>query len=95
MSIFMCEFLRDKEGHEIDVVIEHGTSLHAIEIKSGQTVPSDALKGIHYWKSRLEPPKTVHSWLVYGGDRLQKRSSATYVPWTKIHTLIKHVVPVT
>jgi predicted AAA+ superfamily ATPase len=30
-------FWRDNVGHEIDVIIDHGTSLYPVEIKSGQT----------------------------------------------------------
>ncbi len=33
-------FLRDKEGHEIDAIVDSGKVLHAIEAKSGQTIPS-------------------------------------------------------
>jgi hypothetical protein len=65
--------LRHKEGHEIDAIVESGNVLHAIEAKSGQTIPSDAFKGLDFWRPKLQPGKTSRSWLVYGGDSVQNR----------------------
>lgn len=42
-------FWRDRAGLEIDVIAEHGESLQPIEIKSGATVASDFMTGLHRW----------------------------------------------
>ena len=81
-------FLRDKEGHEIDAIIESGPALHAIEIKSGQTVPSDAFKGLDFWCPKFPPNLTVRPWLVYGGDSRQPRKNATVLPWNHLSPLL-------
>lgn len=41
-------FWRDVSGHEIDLVIDEGTSLFPIEIKSSQTFNSDFTKELSY-----------------------------------------------
>ena len=47
-------FLRDKQGHELDAVIELGTEhLLGIEIKSGATIASDFFNGLEYWRCLL------------------------------------------
>ncbi len=84
-------FLRDKEGHEIDAIIECGNVLQVIEAKSGQTVPSDAFKGLDFWQPKLQPGKTTRSWLVYGGDTAQHRQNATVLPWHGLAPLLREL----
>ncbi len=84
-------FLRDKEGHEIDAIVESGNILHAIEAKSGQTIPSDAFKGLDFWRPKLLPGKTSRSWLVYGGDTAQHRETVTVLPWLGLTPLLKEL----
>lgn len=84
-------FLRDKEGHEIDAVLENGQILHAIEAKSGQTIPSDAFKGLEFWRSKLSPKNTSRSWLIYGGDRIQTRENVTVLPWSNLSSLLQEI----
>ena len=43
-------YFRDSSGYEIDVIINDGTELKAIEIKSGATVSGDYFKNLHFWK---------------------------------------------
>jgi predicted AAA+ superfamily ATPase len=80
-------FWRDKEGHEVDAVVESGTTWHAIEIKAGRTVATDFFDGLDFWR-RQSPGATVRPWLVYGGDSAQTRERGTVVPWTEIGTLL-------
>lgn len=84
-------FLRDKEGHEVDAVVEGAGDFHLIEIKSGQTVPADALAGIQYWRTRLESKKKVRSWLVHGGTSAQNRAAAAILPWQTLAPLIEEI----
>ena len=44
-----CYFWRDKNGNEIDCLIDKGESLLPIEIKSGCTVTQDYFKGTDYF----------------------------------------------
>ena len=78
-------FWRDRSGHEVDLLIEHGAVLSPLEIKSGQTVNPDYFKGLDFWR-RLAGDSTGPAWLIYGGNRRQKRSDVTVVPWKGLHS---------
>lgn len=45
-------YFRDKEGHEIDVLIEHAQKLYPIEIKMKQSVTVDDIRGLVYARKR-------------------------------------------
>jgi hypothetical protein len=80
-------FLRDKEGHEVDLVIETAPKiLQAVAIKSGATVAGDFFTGLDYWGSKLAGQSLI-PWLVYGGESPQKRSKGTVLPWSGIDPL--------
>ena len=83
-------FLRDKEGHEVDAVVQHAGRLHAIEIKSGQTVASDFFDNLDHWRHHLTEAAFT-PWLVYGGDHPQSRDRATVIPWSQIGTLTQNL----
>ena len=76
-------FWRDRSGHEVDLIIDHGTSLSALEIKSGQTINKDYFRGLEFWH-KLAGETAGQSWLVYGGDNRQIRSNVTVLPWHEI-----------
>jgi len=81
-------FLRDKEGHEVDIVAETAPQvIQGVEIKSGATVAGDFFAGLEYWKSKLAG-QMFQPWLVYGGDAPQKRSRGTVLPWQDIGPLL-------
>ena len=80
-------FWRDKEGHEVDAVVERGATWHAIEIKAGRTVAADFFDGLDFWR-RQSPGARIRPWLVYGGDAAQTRDRATVVPWQEIGKLV-------
>ena len=75
-------FWRDNTGHEIDLLEETGQTLHAWEIKAGETVQSDWVKGLN-WFQNLSGPDTK-STLVYGGDRSSSRMGIPVRSWRKL-----------
>jgi uncharacterized protein len=84
-------FLRDKEGHELDAIIETApNTLQAVEAKSGETVASDAFSGLDYWRSHLAG-KTLVPWFVHGGTAFQQREKASVLPWTDLSPLISAI----
>ena len=84
-------FLRDKEGHEIDALIETGPdTFHALEIKSGETIASDFFTGLDYWRAKLTR-QTITPWLIHGGTALQHREKATVLPWNDLSPLIEKI----
>ncbi len=71
-------FWRDKNGHEIDFLID-GTQTKLIEVKSSSTINSDYFKNINYYhkiSGQME-----RSFLIYSGDQKQERQSTTILPW--------------
>jgi len=60
-------FWRDRTGHEVDVVIDAGTELIPLEIKSGATVISSFFDGLRFF-CRLGAPASSGGLLVHGGS---------------------------
>lgn len=78
-------YWRDNTGNEIDLLIKPDNVRIPIEIKSGQTINNDFLKGLKFWQKLT---KTEGGFLVYAGDTAQKRSqSITIVPVHKMNMI--------
>lgn len=43
-------FWSDQSSHEVDLLIDRGTSLTAVEIKSGQTIQPNFFRGLTYFE---------------------------------------------
>lgn len=76
-------FWRDSAGHEIDVLIEQGRELVPVEIKSAETMASDSLAGIRFWR-RLVQSSDSPAALVYAGDRSFRREGVTIYCWSDL-----------
>jgi uncharacterized protein len=70
-------YLRDKEGHEIDLIIEIENQLHPIEIKSSSSFKEDYLSNINYYKNKLKNIKT--SGVVMNADFSYQAKSDVFV----------------
>lgn len=73
-------FWRDARGHEIDLVVERGAAQILLEVKSGQTLTRDHLRGIRYLRKLAGDPALAAA-LVYGGDRSERREDTQIIPW--------------
>ena len=69
-------YWRDKTGHEIDVIVDNGTTLLPIEIKAGKTIHQDFFKNYLYWKNLSG---AENGYLIYAGDNQQSRSNGIEV----------------
>lgn len=76
-------FWRDAGGIEVDLVVEDGTALHPVEIKSGATVADDFFDGIQRFRS-VAGKACGKALLVYGGEKRQNRDVAEVCPWKEI-----------
>ncbi len=77
-------FWRDKNGHEIDFLIDNGQT-KLIEVKSSATINSDYFKGINYYhKIGGDFSK---SFLIYSGEEKQYREKATILPWNLVNEI--------
>lgn len=82
---------REARGLEIDLLIEQGTALEVVEIKSGATLTSDYFKSLDRFRKRLKEAAaapTIHPHVVYGGTECQRRSNAHVWTWRDIHKLV-------
>lgn len=75
-------FWRDSNGNEVDVVIEQGTRLIPIEIKSGRTITREAFAGLKKWRA-LAGDAAAEPVLIYGGDGDYRQHDVNVVSWRK------------
>lgn len=73
-------FWRDATGHEIDILVDAGSRLIPVEVKSGQTVPPDAVAGLRWWTSIPSNPNSGGV-LVHGGTESFGLSGFRVRPW--------------
>lgn len=78
-------YFRDNVGNEVDLILDQGTQVIQIEIKSGQTVNRDFFKGIDYF-SKLNRD-ICRSIIVYGGDRTYEERNIAVTSWKNIGNL--------
>jgi predicted AAA+ superfamily ATPase len=79
-------FWRDSTGNEVDVLLEQGDRITPVEIKSGRTVNEEWFAGLRRWVA-LAGDIAHTPFLVYGGDKEQRRSGLTVLPWTGIEAI--------
>ena len=73
-------FWRDSNGIEIDLLIEKGGVLSAIEIKSGSTMKTDFFKNLHLWQN-ISSTSGDHITVVYGGDQSYLTKNGKLISW--------------
>lgn len=73
-------FWRDRQGHEVDLLVETGDRLQPIEIKAGATVHRDSFKGLRRWLE-LAGGSAANPALIYAGDQRQQRQGIAVRPW--------------
>ncbi|HOG91548.1 MAG TPA: ATP-binding protein [Smithella sp.] len=79
-------YWRDSKGLEVDLILENGDRLSAIEIKSGQTIAQDFFSSLKLW-GKLAGQADLPSWLIYGGDKALTNENISIVPWKNISKL--------
>ena len=77
-------FWSDQSSHEVDLLIDRGISLTAVEIKSGRTINPDFFRGLQYF-SKLAPGTTLA--LAYGGDTPQQRTELRVLTMNELDEL--------
>ncbi len=77
-------FWRDNIGTEVDLILERGQDIAAVEIKSGITVASDAFSNLQKWQKYATERghfSKIYPGLVYGGDAPFTRAGVDVLPW--------------
>lgn len=76
-------FWRDNVGNEVDVLIDSGQGLQALEIKSGSTFASDWTHGLKKWQ-KFAGDESIQPSLVYGGNPSYTREGFKVWGWQDI-----------
>ena len=84
-------FWRDRRGHEVDFLIDRGTTRFALEAKAGRTITSDWFSGLLYYGDLDEDCPPDHRFVVHGGTERQSRSAGGVVPWRAVSELARHI----
>jgi predicted AAA+ superfamily ATPase len=71
-------YFRDSVGLEVDVIIDKGPELIAVEIKSSQTFNSDFLKNLNKFRGFAGNTKSVLVYSGVGGQEVQKTKLINY-----------------
>ncbi len=82
-------YWRDHRGREVDLVVDRGRDLVAVEVKSAATLHSSFFEQLEYFSELAReavpaPAEGVRGVVAYGGDRRQERSAGLALPWTEI-----------
>ena len=82
-------FWRNNMGNEVDLIHVSAERRIPIEIKSGQTVSSDYLKGINYWH---KISGNMGGLVIYDGKTIQQRSNdISIIPLLEIATVFTKI----
>ncbi|MCY3554963.1 MAG: ATP-binding protein [Gemmatimonadetes bacterium] len=85
-DLHRLSFYRDRNGVEVDLIIEHPTHRTLVEVKSAETVSSNLFAGLQRVQKHLaESAHPDTAVVVYGGDQLQHLSSGWLIPWSGLH----------
>jgi hypothetical protein len=75
----------------VDLLIEQGRHLCAVEIKSGATVNKDFFKNLNQFSGRVAKTRkadTVSNFVVFGGENTQARPNAKVLSWRYVHGIM-------
>ncbi|MBD3366351.1 DUF4143 domain-containing protein [candidate division WWE3 bacterium] len=78
-------FFRDSSGNEVDLLLDKGSEITPIEIKSSATFNTEFLGGLRYFKGlESEQFKVGNGFVVYTGDMESDFSDNSLVNWRSI-----------
>ena len=81
-------FWRDKNGKEVDCIIDAAGKLYPIEIKSSHTKSLHFFDGLNYYKW-LAKAKSKKSFVVYAGKEKADTKDGLMLPWNEMGELYK------
>lgn len=77
-------FWRNNIGDEIDVILEQGSKLQPIEIKSAQTIAPQFMSGLNKWMG-IAGESALTPQLIYGGTESMTRNGVQIMSWQAIN----------
>lgn len=85
---------RESRGLEMDVLVNLGDRLCAIEVKSAATATVDFFKRFEPFSERVRDtdlPSRIENSVVYGGEVSQQRSGARLIAWRDVGGILRGV----
>lgn len=82
-------FFRDSNGNEVDLLIERGQKVTAVEMKYGKTINDDFFRGLSVWHkiSGYQPSQSI---VVHGGDTSTTYKQVRVSPWNQLSFIMQH-----
>ncbi|MDE0538725.1 MAG: DUF4143 domain-containing protein [Rhodospirillales bacterium] len=81
-------FYRDRNGAEVDLIVDRPNATTLVEAKSAETASSSLFDGSKRVRRHLTQSTSPCSVVVvYGGDQPQRRGTDRLVPWREMHEL--------
>ena len=74
-------FYRDRNGTEVNLVIDHPMGRTLLEAKSSLTPPPNLFRITRRVRKSFSDPASVDIAVTYGGKEFQQRSDGQLVPW--------------
>jgi len=84
---YKLSYWRTKQGQEVDVIIEHGGKVIALEIKNTARPRQEDFKGL---KAFAENTKCDRAYLLCNIDRPQKFPQGQALPWWQLDTVLRY-----
>ena len=81
-------YWRNDAKREIDLIIAQGQTLHAIEIKSGQTIRTSFFDNLQYLR-HLTGDDMQRQTMIYGGQDARRQQQTDIVPWQHLDQMMR------
>lgn len=81
-------FWRDSHGHEVDCLLDYGTSLIPLEIKASKTITRSAFDGLHFWCQLAGIDPSI-GYVIYAGTEEHANNTGHTLSWHNTNTLVK------
>jgi len=81
-------FWRDSHGHEIDCLLDYGTTLIPIEIKAGKTISNHYFDNLRFW-TEIAGVDPSQGYVIYAGMEERKRAVGHIISWQSAADIVK------
>lgn len=83
-------FFRDHVGNEADMILDYGSEIYSVEVKSSATFNYDFLKGLNYYK-KIAKDKNTKRFLVYAGDHSYETNGVSIYSYKDLAKLFEKI----
>lgn len=83
-------FFRDHVGNETDMILDYGSEIYSVELKSLATFNYSFLKGLNYYQ-KIAQDKNTKRFLVYAGDHSYETNGVSVFSYKDLAKLFAHI----